>query len=120
MRHTLPKHERLNSKKLIESLFKEGKAHTQYPIRLIYLPVEGIDHHQVLFTVPRRHFKKAVDRNLLKRRMREAYRQHKQLITYKQPGDVHFLLGYIYIAREKYAYQRIETKIVASLYRLKK
>ncbi|WPP48069.1 ribonuclease P protein component [Catalinimonas niigatensis] len=116
----MPKHERLSSKKLIASLFKEGKAYTRYPIRLIYLPVKDTASHQVLFTVPRRSFKKAVDRNLLKRQMREAYRQHKQLITYKSSGDVHFLLGYIYIAREKFAYQQIETKIVESLYRLKK
>ncbi|MDF9800636.1 ribonuclease P protein component [Catalinimonas alkaloidigena] len=120
MRHTLPRHERLSSKKLIADLFKRGKAHTHYPIRLIYLPVEELEHHQVLFTVPRRHFKKAVDRNRLKRQMREAYRQHKHLITYKSPGDVHFLLGYIYIARDKNSYQRIETKILESLYRLKK
>ena len=120
MRYTLPKHERLSSKKLIAALFKEGKAYTRYPIRLIYLPTDHLENHQVLFTVPRRHFKKAVDRNLIKRQMREAYRQHKQLITYKPSGDVHFLLGYIYIAREKYAYQHIETKIVESLYRLKK
>lgn len=120
MRHTLSQHERLSSKKLIANLFQQGKAHTHYPIRLIFLPVEDLEQNQVLFSVPRRHFKKAVDRNLLKRRMREAYRQHKHLITYKFPGDVHFLLGYIYIARDKNSYQRIETKIVESLYRLKK
>lgn len=120
MLYTLPKHERLSSKKHIASLFKEGKTHAHYPIRLIFLPKEGLENHQVLFTVPRRHFKKAVERNLLKRRMREAYRQHKHLIPYKSSGDVHFLLGYIYIAKEKSSYQRIETKIVESLYRLKK
>ena len=74
----------------------------------------------MLFSVPRRNFKKAVDRNLLKRRMREAYRQHKHLITYKPGEGVHFLLGYIYIAREIQSYQRIETKIIDSLYRLNK
>lgn len=90
-----------------------------YPVRLIYLPVTDIDSHQLLVSVPRRNFKKAVDRNLLKRRMREAYRQHKHLITYKSDEGVHFLLGYIYIAKHIYSYQRIETKIVESLYRLK-
>ncbi|WKN33178.1 ribonuclease P protein component [Porifericola rhodea] len=120
MRHTLSKQERLSSKKLIGSLFKKGKAYTHYPIRLIYLPVEGLEEDQVLFSVPKRNFKKAVDRNLLKRRMREAYRQHKHLITYRSTEEVHFLLGYIYIAREKCTYQRIETKILETLYRLKK
>ena len=116
----MPKHERLSSKKNIAALFKKGKAYTHYPIRLICLPMEGLEHHQVLFTVPRRHFKKAVDRNLLKRRIREAYRQHKHIIPYKSSEEVHFLLGYVYIAREKCTYPSIETKIVASLYRLKK
>jgi ribonuclease P protein component len=119
LRHTLSKRERLNSKKLIDQLFKKGKSIKLYPIRLVYFPYEDISTHQVLFSVSRRHYKRAVDRNRLKRQMREAYRQHKTLITYTSGQQVHFLLGYIYIGREKYPYQRIETKIVESLYRLK-
>ncbi|MFP4091268.1 MAG: ribonuclease P protein component [Cyclobacteriaceae bacterium] len=119
MRHTLSKHERLHSKKLIGQLFKEGKSISLYPIRLVYLPQQAVSSHQVLFSVSRRHYKKAVDRNRLKRQMREAYRQHKELITYTSGERVHFLLGYIYIGKEKYPYQHIETKIVESLYRLK-
>ena len=119
MRHGLSRQERLSSKKLISRLFKQGSQRSSYPIRVIYLPVDELEQHQVLFTVPRRNFKKAVDRNLLKRRMREAYRQHKHIITYKSEEGVHFLLGYIYIAKEIHTYQRIETKIVDSLYRLR-
>ncbi len=120
MRNTLPRHERLSSKKLIGQLFKQGRSYKAYPLRFVYLPLPATDRDQVLFSVPRRNFKKAVDRNLLKRRMREAYRQHKHLITYKPGEGVHFLLGYIYIAREIQSYKRIETKIVESLYRLNK
>ena len=50
--------------------------------------------------------------------MREAYRLHKHLIPYNPSNNVHFLLGYIYIGKQKAAYQQIETKIKESLVRL--
>lgn len=52
--------------------------------------------------------------------MREAYRFHKQAITYKPPIDIPFLLAYIYIAKEKQPYRNIESKIKDSLERLTK
>jgi len=86
----------------------------------IYLPYPEGDTHQVLFTVPRRLFKKAVDRNRIRRQMREAYRTNKHIITYKEQIDVPFLLGYVYIGKLKMPYQKIEEKIIASLHRLPK
>ncbi len=52
--------------------------------------------------------------------MREAYRIHKHTISYKPPIGIPFLLAYIYIAKEKQAYQSIESKIKDSLRRLTK
>nr|WKN39064.1 ribonuclease P protein component [Tunicatimonas sp. TK19036] len=118
MRKTFPKREKLTHKKQIDTLFREGKSRVLYPIRFIYLPVTGQVCHQALFTVPKRNYKKAVDRNRIKRQMREAYRLHKHLIPYNPSNNVHFLLGYIYIGKQKAAYQQIETKIKESLVRL--
>lgn len=120
MRNTFPKRERLHSKKLIEKLFKEGKSVKLYPLRFIYLPLPEAEHTQVVFSVPRRNFKKAVDRNRIKRQMREAYRIHKSTITYNPLIDISFLLGYVYIAKEKQAYRIVESKIKDSLDRLTK
>ena len=120
MRNTFSRHERLSSKKLIRTLFDRGMAYKLFPIRVLYLPYEGLESHQVLFTVPRRKFKKAVDRNRIKRQMREAYRLHKHQISYSPDKDVRFLLAYIYIADKKYSYQDIETKIMVSINRLNK
>lgn len=69
---------------------------------------------QVLFSCSKRNFKKAVDRNAVKRRMREAYRLHKHLL----PGDTYFLIAYIYIAREIFPYPFFEEKLKASFKRL--
>ncbi|MEM8968328.1 MAG: ribonuclease P protein component [Bacteroidota bacterium] len=120
MRKTFPKREKLTHKKLIGKLFHEGQSTVLYPLRFIYLPVSDQDCHQVLFSVPKRNFKKAVDRNRIKRQMREAYRLHKHLIPYNPSDKVHFLLGYIYIGKQKVAYPRIETKIKEAINRLNK
>ena len=79
MRQTFKKGEKLKSKKLIEQLFERGKRLKSFPIQLVYLE---IDHKsdfliQAGFSVPKKRFKKAVDRNRIKRLMREAYRLHK-------------------------------------------
>ena len=120
MRKTFPKQERLYHKKLIRSLFNQGKSYHYFPLKLLYLTSTEISQSQVLFTVPKRNFKKAVDRNRIKRQMREAYRSHKHTIPYSADKDAHFLLAYIYIAREQPTYRDIESKIKASLARLTK
>ena len=73
------KFEKLKSRKQIELLFAQGKSISSFPVKVFYLPVEHAPLHpiQVGVGVSARIFKKAVDRNTIKRRMREAYRLHK-------------------------------------------
>ena len=120
--YKFPKAERLRSKTKIEQLFSKGQHFTMYPLKVVYLPqdqTEAGNANQVLVTVPKKSFKRAVDRNLLKRRIREAYRLNKHLITHSGTG-FYLLIGYIYIGKEVLDYQEIEKKLKLSLLRLNK
>ncbi len=82
---TLSKEERISSKKLIDQLFTGGGSHSMaaFPLRVVYMqqPVsEGEENIQILISVPKRYFKRAVKRNRVKRQVREAYRKHKALL----------------------------------------
>jgi len=84
MSNKFHRNERLKSRKEIGRLFgKAGRSLSSYPLRLVYVEAEeirGTFPYQVAFVVPKRRFKKAVDRNLIKRRVLEAFRLQKQLI----------------------------------------
>ena len=90
--HTLGKEERLCSRKAIDELFGGGhKSVTAYPIRAVYMPSEqtGV---RVMVSVSKRHFKRAVKRNRIKRQLREAYRLQKELLLPPDGGlDIAFL-----------------------------
>jgi len=77
-RFSLGQKERLKSAKSIEHLFSEGKAISAYPLRLVFVskPNSTVP-MQCAFSVSKRHFKKAVDRNRIKRLLRESYRKIK-------------------------------------------
>ena len=115
-----PKSERLHSRKHIEELFEQGTSFTIYPLKVVYLkkPLESTLKNQVLISTPKFFFKKSVDRNKLKRRIKEAYRLHKQVLENKQAG-FYLLIGYIYIGKEISSYQSIEEKLKQSLLRLR-
>ncbi len=76
---SLGKKEKLKSRKQIETLFAEGKSFAVFPIRVTYSfsPAKGEPLAQIGVTVSKRHFKKAVDRNRIKRLLREGYRLQK-------------------------------------------
>lgn len=120
-----PKNERLTSKKIIEELFSKGSSAFLYPFRLLYLPRPGNEassspsNPQVLFSVSKRNFKKAVDRNLIKRRMRQAYRRNKQILTLSLPADKQaHVVAIIYVAKEKIPFEIIEKKLILAWQRL--
>lgn len=114
--YKFPKKERLNSKKLIEELFKKGSSVFVYPFRLLYLPQQTntsqSTYPPVLFSVSKKHFKKAVDRNLIKRRMREAYRLNKQELISSLPTDaIPTAIAFVYVAKEKIAFDILQKKL---------
>lgn len=77
------KSEKLKSKKSFDQLFSEGKSVKAFPLRLVYVPLgEGSECHKIGVSAPKRNFKRAVDRNRLKRLMREAFRKNKFLIDH--------------------------------------
>jgi ribonuclease P protein component len=99
--YTFKKEERLCNKKLIDGLFHNGSSFLCYPFKASWMFVEGPQQFpvQILFSVSKKRFKRAVDRNLIKRRMREAYRLHKQQHLYDTLSiagkKIVFSLGYI-------------------------
>lgn len=115
VKQTFKKSERLSGKKDIEELFKNGSYFYLSPLKVVTTPNLTSPLHQVLFSVPKRHFKRAVDRNLLKRRMREAYRLHKHLLI-TEPKVLS--IAYIYTSNELASYQTIAQQIKESINRI--
>jgi len=116
MRFKFRKKEKLKSRKMIAALFSEGKSATKYPVRMIYLESEGLNVSKAAFSVPKRSFKSAVDRNRFKRLMREAYRLHKN--TLNPNNRHHFALLFLYIGQNDGSFGEIEKAIIALLRKL--
>jgi ribonuclease P protein component len=116
IRLTFKKEERLKSAKAITGLFNEGESTLIYPLKIVWkFCSSGFDSPaQAAFSVSSKVFRKSVDRNLLKRRMREAYRHNKALL-YDRLGEKKITLMFIYIAREELDYSRIEKSMVAGI-----
>jgi ribonuclease P protein component len=99
----------LKSRKQIEQLFREGKTISEPPLRLIWLKENLTEHLQAGVSVSRRHFKRAVDRNLIKRRMREAYRLNKnELSLFLSDQQKSLSLFWIYTSRKILPFSEIE------------
>ena len=142
---TLGKEERLKSRKLIERVFREGKSFALFPFRVYYAPLPASQPARIVPGVPdpviavppdpsrpsprlqagfgasSRNFKKAVDRNRIKRLSREAYRLQKQtLYEWLKEKDRTLAVFFIYTGKELPEYDMVREKIGLALQKLMK
>lgn len=121
---TFPKNEHLASKKAIDELFKSGKTYFSHPIKAVYLvdqsPQEA-GNVIVMVVVPKRVFKSAVKRNLIRRRVKEAYRLNKLVLTElaKSSGCI-MNIAFIYTHTEIELYSSIQNAVKILVKKLEK
>ena len=106
-----PKNERLCSKKTIDLIFESGENTFAYPIKVSYTLSILVPYdipEQIMIVVPKKKFKRAVHRNAIRRKMREAYRLNKHLLLNSCLENGKSLrIAFIYIASEQLNYQQI-------------
>ncbi len=118
-RNTFKKSERLCSRILMDRLF-QGESHSvsAYPLRAVFLPVDTDEQKgvSVLISVPKKRFHDAVDRNRVKRLLREAYRKHKHFLaeqmTVREQG---LLIAFIYVSAQIESTAYIEKRMTRLL-----
>ena len=140
MNQRFPKTERLSSKRLIDQLFDRKNEQVQsmfvYPFRVVWILGEKKEENefpQILISVSKRPFKRAVDRNLLKRRIREAYRLNKELLISRVPESreenlsdsqlsdssaSRLTIGFLYVGKTIEDFSVIEKKMKVVLLKL--
>jgi len=111
---TLPKKERLSSKNAISDLLKKGRWGKVNTLRYCFLENNGKDVNRIMVSVPKKLFKRAIKRNLLKRRIRENYRIRKHLLGNTSGVDIMF----VYNAKEVCDFQTIGADIETILTKL--
>ena len=117
---TFSKTERLCSQVLIDRLVEKGKSFNSFPIRISWLEIaESTSPVKIVISVPKRIFKKAVDRNKIKRQIREVYRKEKQKL-YDVLENKKILVLLVYNAKTKLEFKELEAKTIEALVRLSK
>ena len=111
MKYTLGKEERLKSRKLIEKLYQEGNSVKAFPLRMIFLQTQHTSNYpaQAGVSVPKRNFKLAVDRNRIKRLLRETYRLQKHIVYDSIDQPYIFMISYI--GKEEWKYEELFSKM---------
>lgn len=119
----------------MEKLFRKGKSFYEFPLRVTWLKLspeelsenfcdhtpEGIEKLQAMFTVPKRKRKRAVDRVLLRRRIREAYRLNRlplKEVALHNPELGSLSVSFVYIHNENLPFSLIQDKMKKALQRL--
>lgn len=114
---TFKKSERLKKRKFIEALFKDGKALSYFPFKCIFI-IQNSDNTSSKFrthfgiSIPKRKIRQAVQRNLLKRRTREAWRLQKSILNDSLiQKNVHLNIFFIYQSTKIEPFSKIEKAI---------
>lgn len=116
-KHTLSASEKLKSKKDIEEFFKKSSSFFVRPILLKYAVYDGPGQNKLLVVVPKKHHKKAVSRNLLKRRIREAYRQNKHRLSSEKR---HIHIAFLFLSPDILSFHDIQEKLITLIQRLER
>ena len=116
---TFKKAERLSKEKTIQELFIKGSSFYLHPFKVVYIrnPDQSATVPQILISVASRNFPRAVDRNLIKRRIREAYRIQKEII---QHGSKQGVFAFLYTAKTALSFAEIKNKLFLVLEKIKK
>lgn len=111
MKFTYNKKEKLKSKKLIDKLFAEGQSVSVFPFRLVY--IQSVFDNNVIaktgVSVSKRNFKTAVNRNYIKRLLRESYRLNKE--SYFNNITTQYAFMILYIGTEIPTFLQVESKM---------
>ena len=112
----MSKRERLSSRKQIEMLCGSGsQSMAAYPLRVVFINKEraqGESPVQILVSVPKRHFKHAVDRNRVKRQIREAYRLNKQVVYDALEPTQQLHMAFVWLADDHHPSKEVERRVV--------
>lgn len=124
MRNTFTKEERLCSKRLIDSLFNQGSSFVVYPYRVVFckkptVEAEMLYPAQCIISVSKKRFKKAVDRNRIKRLMRESYRLRKSgLYQFLTQNSLELLIAFQYVGKEELPFEKMYSRMGTVIERL--
>ncbi|RAV99732.1 ribonuclease P protein component [Pseudochryseolinea flava] len=119
-KYSLSKSERLHREKHIQELFAKGSSFYLFPFKVYVMPSVG-QHgpdigHQIMVSVSTRNFKKAVDRNLIKRRTREAYRLQKSVL----PSQPNLTAAFVYAHKEILPFEELKSRLLSVLKKIPK
>jgi ribonuclease P protein component len=121
MAFTFNKNEKLKSRKQLTTLFAEGKSFTVFPLKVFYTKTNATEKSscRIGVSATKRNFKKAVDRNRIKRLLREAYRLNKtELVSLTQNNCRQLAVFFLYIDKELPEFNLLQTKMQVALQKL--